>query len=473
MGKFTLLLAISLTFLASGPLSQGAQQTPTDVTAVEAQYREQANKNIQAYRMGDAVIEFRTNDGSPITRAEVRIDQQTQDFLFGNLAFDLATQGRGPADPRERALWERRFLDVFNLAVLPFYWNSYEQEPGKPRWKDMEPVIAWCRANGVTIKGHPLSWGDTLPPWLSKFPENTLDSLLASRILTNTSGFAGQISVWDVVNEPIHQVPFGMSRAKPYTLSEAADAIEKALRWAHTGDPNATLVVNEYDVVSNLWLDDMQPPRVTRPYKSYHPVGATSPRETFVRLIQEVDRRGVPKYDIGLQTHEPEFDWFRPQDFWDTIDAVAKLGHRVHITEMIFPSNGKSITGGWRTGNWTREAQADYGEQMYRIAFGHPAVESINYWGISDRGIWRDEGGWIDRDYRPKPIYDRLRGLIRGDWMTRNLTLKTDDSGVVRFRGFYGTYRATVRTVDGAEQSVQLHMSRDQEPRWTFRLRAK
>ena len=84
-----------------------------------------------------------------------------------------------------------------------------------------------------------------------------------------------------------------MARSKPYTLSEAADAIEKALRWAHTGNPNATLLVNEYDVVSNLWLDDMQPPRVTRPYKSYHPVGARSLRETFVRLIQEVDRRGV------------------------------------------------------------------------------------------------------------------------------------------------------------------------------------
>jgi GH35 family endo-1,4-beta-xylanase len=281
------------------------------------------------------------------------------------------------------------------------------------------------------------------------------------------------MDLWDVVNEPIHNAPFGAARWKPYTLSEAADAIEKALRWAHAGDPNATLLVNEFDVVSNLWIDEIRAPRVTLLTKSNHPVGATSPREAFGRLIQEVDRRGVPKYDIGLQTHEPEFDWFKPQDLWDTIDAMAKLGHRVHITELLFPSNGKPITGGWRTGIWTREAQADYGEQMYRLAFGHPAVQSINYWGFSDRGIWRDEGGWIDKDYRPKPLYDRLKGLIREEWMTRNLSLKTDDSGVVRFRGFYGAYRVSVRSADGTEQSVHLRLSREQESHWTFRLRAQ
>ena len=467
MSKATRLYATLLFFVVAGDPGRGAAQAPPDVAATEARCLDQAARNIELHRKGDAVIEFRTNDGRPVSGAEVRIDQQTQDFLFGNLAFDL-TNGRGPVDRRERELWEKEFLDVFNLAVLPFYWNSYEPEPGKPRWKDFESVIAWCHANGVTVKGHPLSWGSTLPPWLDKFPENTLNSLLAARILTNTAGFAGQVNIWDVVNEPIHQVPFGMSRTKPYTLSQAADAIEKALRWAHTGDPNATLLVNEYDVVSNLWIDDMKPPRLTNLYQSYHPVGATTPRQTFLSLLQEVDRRGVPKYDIGLQTHEPEFDWFRAQDLWDAIDAVSKLGHRVHITELIFPSNGNPITGGDRTGNWTREAQAEYAERMYRLAFGHPAVQSINYWGFSDRGIWRDDGGWLDKDYGPKPIYDRLKGLIKGQWMTRNLSLKTDDAGSVRFKGFYGKYRVSIRMAGGVEQSFEVHLSQGEVGRFSL-----
>lgn len=469
MNEAIRLCATLLFFVAAGTPGTGAAQAPQDVAAADARYLDQAARNIELHRKGEAVIELRTSDGRPMSGAEVTIDQQTQDFLFGNLAFDLTT-GRGPVDEREREQWEKAFLKVFNLAVFPFYWNSYEQEPGKPRWKDFEPVIAWCHANGVTVKGHPLSWGSTLPQWLGKFPENTLDSLLAARILTNTAGFAGQVNIWDVVNEPIHQVPFGMSQTKPYTSSEAADAIEKALRWAHAGDPNATLLVNEYDVVSNLWIDDMKPPRLTKLYHSYHPVGATTPRQTFLSLLQEVDRRGVPKFDIGLQTHEPEFDWFRAQDFWDTIDAVAKLGHRVHITELIFPSNGNPITGGARSGNWTREAQADFGEYMYRLAFGHPAVESINYWGFSDRGIWRDEGGWLDKDYQPKPIYERLTRLIKGLWMTRNLSLKTDDAGVVRFKGFYGKYRVSVRMAGGVEQSFEVHLSQGEAGRFSLRV---
>jgi GH35 family endo-1,4-beta-xylanase len=384
-----------------------------DISAVDRHYREQGGNNVELHRKQDAVIEFQIGDGRPLRGAEVRIDQQSHDFLSGYLVFKRVAPVPQPAGEREQQLWDKLFLDVFNMAVFPFYWNDYEPQPGKPRWKDLVPVMGWCRANGVTIKGHPLYWAGVLPKWLDQFPAGDVDHLLAGRILTTTAGFAGEVSIWDVVNEAIHDVPFGTARNKPYTLADAADSVAKALRWAYAGNPSATFLVNEFDVVSGQWVDDVGPPRKTKSTKTHHPVDATSPRATFLRLIQEVDRRDVPKYDIGLQTHEPEFDWFRPQEFCGAIDAVAATGHRVHITELDIPSDGRAITGGWRTGIWTPEAQADYGEQMYRLAFGHPAVVSINYWGLSDRHIWRDEAGWLDRDYQPKPIYQRLKGLIK------------------------------------------------------------
>jgi hypothetical protein len=57
--------------------------------------------------------------------------------------------------------------------------------------------------------------------------------------------------------------------------------------------------------------------------------------------------------------------------------------------------------------------------------------------------------------------------------MTRNLALQTDDSGVAQFRGFYGTYRATVRTADGNQQPVEFRLSREQQARWIFNLGSK
>ena len=176
---------------------------------------------------------------------------------------------------------------------------------------------------------------------------------------------------------------------------------------------------------------------------------------------------------IGLQTHEPQYDWFKPTDFLETIDAMEKLGHNVHITELTFPSNGKQITGGWRTGTWTLQAQADYAYQIYSLAFGHPAVECINYLGFSYRNVWRDEWGIVDKNYNPKPIFNTLKSLIKEKWMTHNLSLKTDKSGLVWFRGFYGEYKVTVKTPDGSKQSFNLHLSREIPSRWTFSLPAK
>jgi GH35 family endo-1,4-beta-xylanase len=60
---------------------------------------------------------------------------------------------------------------------------------------------------------------------------------------------------------------------------------------------------------------------------------------------------------------------------------------------VIPQSGGKPITGGWREGTWTEEAQAEFAEQFYRLCFGHPAVASINWWGLSDRQIWLPGGG--------------------------------------------------------------------------------
>ena len=43
----------------------------------------------------------------------------------------------------------------------------------------------------------------------------------------------------------------------------------------------------------------------------------------------------------------------------------------------------------------------------------------------------------------PKPAYEQLKHLIRGEWWTA-LSGTTDASGEYRFRGFRGTYRVTV-----------------------------
>jgi hypothetical protein len=141
----------------------------------------------------------------------------------------------------------------------------------------------------------------------------------------------------------------------------------------------------------------------------------------------------------------------------------------LHLTEFIPQSSGKPIAGGWREGTWTEEAQADYAEQVYRIAFGHPAVELVNWWAFSDRDSWIHGGGLVDADYAPKPVFRRLEKLINGEWRTA-VDARTDAAGQVAFRGYYGRYAVTLREGDGAVRAFTVSLSKKTGQENRFRL---
>jgi hypothetical protein len=97
----------------------------------------------------------------------------------------------------------------------------------------------------------------------------------------------------------------------------------------------------------------------------------------------------------------------------------------------------------------------------------------VNFWGLSDRNIWLPNGGLVDKDYKPKAIYDRVRKLIREEWMTHNLSLRTDERGRVKFRGFYGTYRLRVTATGLPETAFDLSFSKDGPSAFQSRLDRK
>ena len=59
----------------------------------------------------------------------------------------------------------------------------------------------------------------------------------------------------------------------------------------------------------------------------------------------------------------------------------------------------------------------------------------------------------------PKPVYERLMGLIKGKWWTQE-DRTTDDQGHARFRGFLGEYQVTV-TVGGKSITHEMLLQAD------------
>jgi hypothetical protein len=61
--------------------------------------------------------------------------------------------------------------------------------------------------------------------------------------------------------------------------------------------------------------------------------------------------------------------------------------------------------------------QADDVVRRYRTLFAHPAVQSVNYWGLTDDGAWLGApAGLLRADGTRKPSYDALESLIKGEW---------------------------------------------------------
>lgn len=422
---------------------------------------EKAAQNIEAHRKRDATLGFATRNGEAIAGADVAIVQQSQDFLFGNLIFPLVgvLPQYDQIDTFRPALFKERFKEVFNMAIFPFYWSSFERTPGQPKWQGMPAALEWCKANSITPKGHPLAWVETggNPKWLYDLPTDETYDLLQAHIKRTVLGFSGDIDLWDVVNEPTHTVSWStmiktpdMMRYTDIPISEIADWVEPCFRTAHEANPNAELVINDYEQIVSTFIGNT--------------------RERFFELAAELLHRGVPLHGLGIQAHEPVNEWYAPQVYWETLEYYTQLGLGIHITEFIPQSSGEEITG-YKTGTWTLEAQSEFAEQLYRLSFGHPSVKCVNWWGLSDRYIWseRPGGGLLDEDYHPKPVYTMLKSLLRKEWMTKT-SGHTDQNGTLRFRGFLGEYQLTLKTTEGKVHTIKVHLDGNEANDWKFTL---
>lgn len=443
-GTLSFLLPLIFFFVSDSLRSQ-------DVSQTETRLMKQADENIEKFRKGDAVIQFRTRDGKPVRDAKVEVRQTSHDFMFGCIIFDLIAG----ENTYKEDLFKERFRQLFNLAVFPFYWPGYESKQGFTRWEDMLEVIDWCKVNNITTKGHPLVWATKsgTPDWLGEYTEKETEELLKTRVLNITAGFRDKIELFDVVNEPIHVRTWKhkiekFSDENDWDVTDSipaiADYVEQALRWAHQGNPRARLLINEYRTLADK-----------------------EARRRYDDLLSELKKRNVPLSGIGIQAHEPRQEWFSPEEVWKTFDLFSRFGYPIHITEFHPQSSGVPVTGGWRSGSWTPAAQAEFTEQFVKLCFGHPAVASINWWGFSDRNIWLPGGGLVDAEYNPKPVFTMLDRLINKTWKT-NITSRTDSQGTSAFRGFFGGYEISLTTPDGKTSYYKVHLSKNEENKWVF-----
>ena len=398
--------------------------------------------NIEKYRKGDFSLQVNDKNGNTVKNATVKIKQTGHAFKFGANLFmldELETEEKNQK-------YKEYFKDVFNMATLPFYWNTCEPEKGHKRydkdstkWYRRPPIdlcMEFCLENGIEPREHALAYERMFPTWLSKSTVQEIKDELEERFKEMAQRYGDKIHTIEVTNEML----WGHNDGTTQIYNEN-DYVEWCFKLAEKYFPKNQIVINEY--TEAFWWENC---RATDNYYAY---------------IEANMLKGARIDAIGAQYHifckkEEEYDrahaLYDPKSLYKHMDLYSSLVKCLQITEVTLPAYSNEPI--------DEEIQSRLLEYLYTLWFSHPCAEQIIYWNLVDgyayvpdptpEKIRRTQGdmtlgenyfygGLIRFDMTPKPAFLKLKELIKERWHTE-CDLITNGEGRVDFRGFYGDY---------------------------------
>ena len=417
-----------------------------DTAVVEA-----ARHAIPSVRMGKAVIRVLDSGGNPVPNADVRIEQQTSDFLFG--VFE--------GSPYNAKAFQKARDAGFNLATVLLGWGWTDTAGDAIDRHGIEQTfgIGALKALGYTVKAHGVVWLQgygILPDRARAMSGPQLKDALLAHEQSLLNGLDGDIAIWEAMNEPNVTNVARMPRPLVHELlSQSAEQIAAA------DEGNLVSLVNgahEGDYGRKYALFDLDGSPVDDWNMTY---AAFLQEAAFTGSTKNVDVIGLQYYPGfrfnesfgGLQGPATTPAWFQ-----DLLSRYADFDKPLHITECSFPSSyGDDWTSGYWREPWTEDTQADYAEMIFTLAFGHPQVHSISWWDIMDTKASVITGGLLHADSSPKPVFERLSGLLE-QWTRYQSDGKTNDRGEVTLPGFGGEYAVEITLSNGAKVSGTTHI---------------
>ena len=420
----------------------------------ETYMHDRIESGIEANRKGTSNLQLTDREGKPLSGVRVRVRQTGHAFLHGANLFMLDEM----ETPEKNENYKNLFRSCFNLATLPFYWNTLEPEEGHPRYDADSPRIyrrpapdlclSFCEENGITPKMHCLNYEAFTPGWvLQKYntPQGVMRQL-EKRFASLATRYRDRIPDWEVTNETLGWET--LNRHRPFAGSvfyDHPDAVEWSFRTAEKYFPYNRLIIN--DDTDACWMRFR-----------YN-------RSAYFMQIERALQRGARIDAIGMQFHfffrrEEEERiaayLYDPKRIYAVLDQYATFGRPVQITEITLPC--------YSPAEEDEAIQEELLRNLYSMWFSHPAVEAAIYWNTTDGYAYQAEpgdmtagenyyyGGLVRFDGTPKPAYRTLKNLFTNVWNTR-LETETDRDGMLHFRGFYGTYDLEIIR-DGSTQHL-------------------
>jgi GH35 family endo-1,4-beta-xylanase len=379
----------------------------------------------QEFNIDQAIA--RNRKGEIIVKAkpgsQVRVEQQSHAFWFGCALGDGIFNGWASAEDIKQ--YKEKFLENFNSAVTEnaVKWGSMERQKGQVNYSVIDAMLAWTEENHIPLRAHNLFWGIPrfVQPWVKELSDEELEQTLKNRAETLAARYKGRFAEYDLNNEMIHG-NYYEERLGPGITKQMAG-------WAHNGDPDVKLFLNDYDILTGNRLAD------------------------YLAQIRDLLKQGVPIDGIGVQGHL-HAETFNRSQLINALDSLAQFHLPVRITEFNMPGQRSAFLRD-RDRIMTPEEEALRAKEMvdyYRICFAHPAVEGILMWGFWAGANWIPASSLYRKDWTPTPAAAAYQNLIFNEWWTREEG-KTDSQGEFSIPAFYGKYKVKV---DGKTKAVEL-----------------
>ena len=397
-----------------------------------APWRAMAEQRIDQVRKADMWISVTDQRGIPLPNATVDVRMQRHAFGFG-----AAVQAHRLRDSNpENDAYKQKVAEVFNIATLEnnLKWPAWEGEWGSNfTQRGAINAIRWLSEQNVAVRGHVLVWpgANHLPNRLQTQLENvplnatqqeTLRDAIASHIANEAGRLAGSLSAWDVVNEPRtnHDVMDA--------LNEGDGAMVSWFQQAAASDPNASLYLNEFGILTSSGSTD------------------TNNQRQLFETLDYLLQNDAPIDGVGLQGHFRESSLTGPEQIWSILDRYTELGLDVQITEFDFATDDEQL-------------QAEFTRDFLTAIFAHEGVDDFITWVFWEGAGWRPNAGMYREDWSLKPNGQVFEDLVFRQWWTDE-SIVTDGGGRHMVRGFKGDYILTA-TYDGVSQSIDVLLGDD------------
>jgi hypothetical protein len=294
----------------------------------------------------------------------------------------------------------------FEYAVLPMSWKVLQPEEDTFITEPIDEWVELLSRKRIPIVAGPLinlSEGE-VPDWMFIWEHDydTLRELAYEYVQKVVQRYRKAVSVWNVVS--------GLHTNSNFTLSfeQIIELTRLLVSQVKTILPHARTLVT-----------------ITQPHGEYHSKGAASvPPLLYAEMVSQA---GVNFEAFGL-----EFECGVPtsgayaRDLFQIsslLDKFSTMGRPVFLTSVGVPDRNTgdpsdrsegaldpSQAGRWHR-PWDPQLQADWMDQVYRIALSKPYVESIAWGNLADISPSIPGGGLLDDMLRPKPAFQKVQEL--------------------------------------------------------------